>query len=200
MKGAQSILERLERVDPLTGINGGAKGWLAWFEGDFGAAMTAWADWWRTMEDQKSATILVLAYFRAASGDVPGAIAIVNRMQADTPSHLLTTLGVFLKYAWLGQKPEALAAVTGELEEAALWDDVWPLFLAAGYSLIGELDAGFHWLDQAVGHGIMNVRYLNERDPFLANLRDDPRFAGVLEKAASSSAAVAAAAAAATVA
>ena len=50
--------------------------------------------------------------------------------------------------------------------------------------MIGESDRAFHWLDHAVGQGIMNVTYLKNHDPFLANLRGDPRFAGILEKAA----------------
>lgn len=131
------------------------------------------------------------------SGDIAGAVRTVDELQAHAPQHLLTSLGVFLKHAWRGEKAGALAAVTSGLETAACWDDGWPLFLAAGYAMIGEPDRGFRWLDHAVDNGITNVAYLKERDPFLANLRKDPRFAGVLEKAARSAEKVAAAAAAA---
>ena len=125
---------------------------------------------------------------------VPEAIAIVDRMQSDTPSHLLTTLGVFLKHGWLGEKAEALATVTEELEDAASWDDLWPLCLAGGFATLGELDRAFYWLDHAVGRGIANLRYLKDHDPSLATLRSDPRFDAILAKAAVVSGEMAAAA------
>jgi hypothetical protein len=73
--------------------------------------------------------------------------------------------------------------VTERLEQAVWWDDIWSLLLAGGYAQIGENERAIHWLDHTIDYGIWNVRYFSERDPFLAKLRSDERFAPLMEKA-----------------
>ena len=104
-------------------------------------------------------------------------------MASDSPQHILTALATLLKHAWLGEREQALAAVTERLEQAVWWDDVWSLLLAAGYAQMGENDRAIQWLDHTIDYGICNVRYLRERDPFLAKLRSDERFDPLMEKA-----------------
>jgi hypothetical protein len=62
------------------------------------------------------------------------------------------------------------------LEQAAAWTEYLALFLADGYSLIGRNDDAIRWLRTAVALGFINYPILSIRDPFLANLRSDPRF------------------------
>ncbi len=73
--------------------------------------------------------------------------------------------------------------VTGRLEQAVWWDDIWSLLLAGGYAQIGANERAIHWVDHAIDYGICTVRYLSERDPFLAKLRSDERFGPLMEKA-----------------
>lgn len=181
--GAREILLQLERTDPLTPLNAGALGWLHWFDGDFGAALERFQPWWDAM-DHGNPWLLVRAYLLAAEGDEDTATRTVEAMHAQAPQHLLTQLGRFLVHAWRSERDEALAAVTEDLKTAARWDDIWPYFLAVGYAALGERDEAFYWLDHAVDHGVTNVAYLREGDPFTANLRDDPRFEASLAKAA----------------
>jgi hypothetical protein len=196
LAGARTLLAKAERLDPLTPMTATAMGWLHWYEGDFDAALRSMSPMWNTIGDGNPWCV-VQAYHQAAAGELANAARTIDGLQAVVPQHLLTRLGVFLLHAWRGENAEAMTAVTPDLEMAACWDDVWPLFLASGYAMIGEADRAFRWLDHAVGQGITNVAYLKERDPFLATLRQDPRFAGILEKARRSAEAVAAAAAAA---
>jgi TolB-like protein len=196
-EGAHDLLSKVERVDPLIPMNRGAMAWAHWFDGDFQGALDGLDPYWQA-SDKGNPWRVFRAYLQAGAGDIAGAERTVDDLRAHAPQHLLTSLGVFLKHAWRGEKAAALAAVTLDLETAACWDDVWPLFLAAGYARIGEADRAFRWLDHAVGQGITNVPYLDERDPFLDSLRGNSRFVGILEKAARLAERAAAAAAAAS--
>ena len=62
------------------------------------------------------------------------------------------------------------------MEQAASWTEYLALFLADGYSLIGRNEDAIQWLRAAVALGFINYPILSGRDPFLANLRSDPRF------------------------
>jgi tetratricopeptide (TPR) repeat protein len=164
-------------------MNKGALGWLHWFNGDFSAALEVWRDWQRQLEEVKSPYRIFLAYLHAAKGNVGEAVRLIDQTRSDSPQHILTALGGLLKHGWLGEKEQALDAVTERLEQAVWWDDIWSLLLASGYAQIGENERAIHWLDHAIDYGIWNVRYLSERDPFLPKLRSDERFGPLMEKA-----------------
>jgi TolB-like protein len=180
---ARRFLEKVAEIDPLMPMNKGALGWLHWFNGDFNAALDVWRDWQRQLEEVKSPYRIFLAYLHAADGNVGEAVRLIDQTRSDSPQHILTALGLLLKHGWLGEKEQALAAVTERLEQAVWWDDIWSLLLAGGYAQIGENERAIHWLDHTIDYGIWNVRYFSERDPFLAKLRSDERFAPLMEKA-----------------
>jgi serine/threonine-protein kinase len=182
LQGAQRLLTLVRQVDPLTSTSVAAIGWLRWFEGDFQGALKGLQAWWDASGPDNPWRV-ISAYHHAAAGDFEAAARIVEHLQAAVPRHLLTRLGSFLLHAWRGERDAALASVTADLEAAARWDDIWPLILSAGYAVLDERDRALTWLERAVGNGIMNVDYLRERDPFLASLRQDPRFAPLLERA-----------------
>jgi TolB-like protein len=183
LDAARRFLERVAEIDPLVPMNKGALGWLHWFNGDFNAALEVWRDWQRQLEEVKSPYRIFLAYLHAADGNVGEAIRLIDQTRRDSGQHILTALGALLKHGWLGEKEQALAAVTERLEQAVWWDDIWSLLLAGGYAQIGEHERAIHWLDHTIDYGIWNVRYLSERDPFLAKLRPDERFDPLMEKA-----------------
>lgn len=180
---AEDLLRALERVDPLTPMNAGALGWLQWFRGDFKGAMDRLQPWWKVM-DEGNPWMFFAAYFQAAAGDIPAAAKIWGAMKRDAPHHLLTRLGEFFLHAIQGDEDSALKALHEDLKIAATWDDGYPMFLACGHALIGHADDAFRWMDVAIEHGMTNVAYLRDLDPFLANLREDPRFEASLAKAA----------------
>lgn len=181
-EGARHYLTKLEELDPLTPLSAGALGWLLWFQGDYDGALKRMKPWWEAM-DEGNPWMVCRAFLQGGAGDFGGAARTVDGMRAQAPDHLLTGLGTFLIHAWRGEREQALAMVTPELETAARWDDAWPMFLAGGYASVDEIDRGLYWLDHAIGQGIMNVPYLMELDPFIENLRRDPRFHRIVEKA-----------------
>jgi TolB-like protein len=183
LDGARRLLERLAQIDPLRPMNRGGLGFLHWLNGDYNAALEGWQDWQHELEEAKSPYRNLLAYLHAADGNVGEAVRLADQMASDSPGHILTALATLLKHAWLGEREQALAAVTERLEQAVWWDDVWSLLLAGGYAQIGENERAIHWLDHTIDYGIWNVRYFSERDPFLSKLRSDERFGPLMEKA-----------------
>jgi hypothetical protein len=111
------------------------------------------------------------------------AIRIIDLILNNPRGHVMVELGSFLKYAWLGGRKQALEAVTDQLEKAARWDELYALMMAEGYSLIGDLNGAFRWLEHAIDYGFSNLRFLEEYDPFLDNLRADDRFKSLMDKA-----------------
>lgn len=183
LKGARRCLEKAAGLDPLTPLTRGAMGWLHLFQGNFRAAVEALREWQRELEAISSPFLIFFVWAHAASGNYSEALRLVDQMARDLPGHVMVALASFLMHALRGEKDRALSAVTPELEQAARWDDVYPLIMAESYAAIGELERAFQWLEHAINYGITNVPFLSQHDPFLVNLRSDARFAALMEKA-----------------
>jgi hypothetical protein len=54
--------------------------------------------------------------------------------------------------------------------------------MAEGYALIGEKDEAINWLEEGMKWGFINYPFLNEIDPFLENIRGEPRFKKLMER------------------
>ena len=55
--------------------------------------------------------------------------------------------------------------------------------IAAASATVGDLDEALYWLSRAIDLGFINHRFFAEVDPFLADLRGDPRFEALMERA-----------------
>ena len=55
-------------------------------------------------------------------------------------------------------------------------DDGGSMFMAEGYSLLGQTDEALEWAENQVRLGDINYPALSQYDPFLDNVRGDPRF------------------------
>jgi TolB-like protein/Tfp pilus assembly protein PilF len=180
---ARRLLERAAELDPLTSFTRGAPGWWHLFQGNFDAALTQLADSHREFELKSSPLMIFAVWLQGLDGNSGEVSRIANKIGSALPGHVMASLASFYSHALRGEKGPALSSITTPLEEAARWDDIYPLMMAEGYSLIGERDAAFHWLDRAIDYGITNVPFLSRHDRLLANLRPDSRFSLLLERA-----------------
>jgi TolB-like protein len=87
----------------------------------------------------------------------------------------------FLTHALFGQRYDALATVTPDIEAVATASDVFARFLAEGYASAGVPERALHWLGIAVDRGFINYPFLARYDPCFETLRTDPRFQELLE-------------------
>ena len=57
-----------------------------------------------------------------------------------------------------------------------------PLWMAGGYALIDEKDKTLDWLDEGMKWGFISYLFLKEIDPFLENIRSEPRLKKLMER------------------
>src|SRR5712691_1745252 len=81
-----------------------------------------------------------------------------------------------------GEHEKLLGIVTPELRAAAQWDEIFSWWLADCFALVNERDAAIDCFERAVEFGFINLPWLSEYEPFLANLRGEPRFVRLMER------------------
>jgi disulfide oxidoreductase YuzD len=54
--------------------------------------------------------------------------------------------------------------------------------MADCFSLPGEKERALDWLENPAQRGFVNYPFLKEYDPFLANIRGEPRFKKLMER------------------
>ncbi len=175
--------ETFRQLDPLNSLVHISPGIIHMFQGEFSAAVEAVRAAQQAAERDGSPWLFLFAWLHAASGDLREADRVTDALARHDPGHVLVELMSFARYAWHGERQPALDTVTERLEKAAWWDDIYPLLMAEAYALVGEAERALYWLDHAIGYGIANVRFLQQYDPFLANLRTDERFERLISKA-----------------
>jgi hypothetical protein len=68
-----------------------------------------------------------------------------------------------------------------ELEKLIAIGDRWTYEIAQVHAYFGNLDESFRWLHRAIDRRDQSLSLMTS-DPFLENLRDDPRIDEVLER------------------
>ena len=89
-------------------------------------------------------------------------------------------MGAFYRFGLRGDRERAKDAVSEQTEAALGTDLQYSWMLAQCYALIEENDRAIHWLQNAVERGFVNYPLLSEKDPLLANLRNEPAFTDLM--------------------
>jgi hypothetical protein len=107
---------------------------------------------------------------------------LVQEKSQDLMRATFTKFLVAFKHAWQGEMEKALSAMTDDLKEFARNDPDFPWLWAGFYALVGEKDEALQWLEQSVNGGFINYPVLSGKDPFLENIRQEPRFKKLMER------------------
>jgi tetratricopeptide (TPR) repeat protein len=107
------------------------------------------------------------------SGDFDAALEAMNKAVRDG----LRVSGRALVFQAMGDSERAAA----ELDDLIALGYTWTYEIAMVHAYRGELDEAFTWLGRAVDRHDMGLGLILG-DPFMDNLRDDPRFDAVLER------------------
>ena len=111
---------------------------------------------------------LYYAYFLGCNNQTEKSYAIFDKLIADGAGTIFVPLGMFLKYAFQGDKSRALDSLTFESKAKLKQDCEWSWLMADGYALIDEKDEALNWIESIVDSDFINYPLLSQHDPFLA--------------------------------
>ncbi|MFC1554911.1 protein kinase, partial [candidate division KSB1 bacterium] len=89
---------------------------------------------------------------------------------------------LFFKYALKGEKSKALNTISKDVEKFFWNDPEAQWFGICNYALIDEKEEAYKWLEHVINRGFINYPFLNERAPFLENIRSEPRFIKLMKR------------------
>ena len=178
---ARALMDRLQQVDPLTSINLGMYGMVAMFDGNYPEALT-WTQRAVDIDATNPTPRMLHALMLAANGRRQEGIALLDAVARDTSAAAWSRLAPAMACALRGERDELLRIMTPELRAAAKWDEIFAWWTADCFALVNERDAAIDFIERAVDFGFINLPLLAEHEPFLANLRGEPRFARLMER------------------
>jgi serine/threonine protein kinase len=172
--------ERLTAIDPLTPLYQVLPAILSEMEGDFAAAIAAFAPHYPDNLDNPGVR-LAYGQVLALGGKTDQALDVFEALNRDMPESPFANLGQFYAAALRGERQRARESVTPEVEGLLGADPQYSWFLAQCYALIDDRDRAIDWIRRAADLGFINYPLLAERDPFLATLRSEPAFKPLIE-------------------
>ena len=167
------------KLEPLNPLGGSPSGLGQIWTGRFDLALESFRKGFTDDLMSRSFYGLTLAY----TGRVEEALSILCGVAKDDPKNYWFRLIYILVSALKGQKGEILSSLQDPALEKWAWRDFsYSFHVADIFAVLGEKEKTFEWLEHAVSTGYINYPFLNEYDPFLANLRSEPRFKKLMER------------------
>ena len=178
---AAPLLERVVQVDPLDLGTRWMQGGIHFYNGEYSLALTPWQKLY-DMNPENPLAQFYLAAIMVYLGRLDSAFSIIDQNAKATPSNAFTKLGLVLKYATLKDKDRAFQLMTPDFRKTCQRDITFSHHLAGIFTLLGEEKEALDWLENAVNRGFINYPLLAEKDPWLANLRGEPRFKKLMKQ------------------
>jgi tetratricopeptide (TPR) repeat protein len=178
---AKPWLDRLKEIAPLDWLTPYAAGEAEIEQGNFEAGLEYLSRMIK-IEPENPMCRIVYAHGLAYANRHEESYDILDKLGKDLADTWHGELALFFKLALKNKKTEAQQAVSEDLKKAARGDEYFPIFMAEGYALIDEKDEAIDWLEEGLKWGFINYPFLNEIDPFLKNIRNEPRFKKLMER------------------
>lgn len=170
---AERIGERLTEVDPF--YKNRAFAWLYFMKGDFARARDAALEYREKERDNVSMELLYVLLLSYA-GNMEEFYAGLDDLCERIPDHTVVRVFRFFRYASLGQREEAMAILTPDLEIIGKRDWQYASQIGSGFAMLGDAEKAVEWLGNAADMGFINYPFLAEYDPFLESIREEESF------------------------
>jgi non-specific serine/threonine protein kinase len=180
IEAAEYVCGRLMKIDPLDFPPNYAKGALDFYRGQYNKSLRAWKKLYEMYPDSaysRWSYALILTY----NNQFDEAFSIIDQSAKKEPGSVLTKLGLILKYGLQGEKDEAFQEMTPEFQKTCRRDYSYAHHLAGIFASLDEKQEALNWLESAINCGLINYPLLNEQDPLLENIRNEPRFKNLME-------------------
>ena len=181
MSRARELSDRMMKVDPLNTASHVVQSWLMMTDGRFDEALSvAHAEHRREPNMFATFTYGQALIHTQRWGEMDELAETLRTGMTSAPLYRILLAQV---HAHRGERKEVEALIDENLMKTVSRDLQYPWQIAISWLLLGEKDKALSLLETAVSRGFWNSRFLGELDPYLAPLRDDPRFVALLEKA-----------------
>jgi non-specific serine/threonine protein kinase len=174
---AVSIVDHLLDIDPLNPVRY-IQGVVCFYLGKFEQAVNIfrtfikqfdWARWW-------------LAYYLVYVNRKEEAIHIFGTIEESSLTGFQFYCAKFLKYVVCNESYRIPELMTDEFIGIIKRDAIISCWIATFYAMLNDKENCLFWLENSVNRGFINYPYMSKYDPFLAKLRDDPRFRKLMAK------------------
>jgi serine/threonine protein kinase len=178
---ARELLDALEKLDPLGLETQFARGLLGLYSGEFTAAAEALGTAVRVVPT--SGAYLLFYATALVEADVGQRTVAAEGFPTAMEAYGNRYYGSLLRFVWLAlldRGSEALPLL--RCEPGIFQHPALAFWYAWGCALLDERDTAFEWLRRAIDVGRICYTYYAEHSRVFAPLREDPRFADLMEE------------------
>ena len=174
------LIARLLAVDPLTPLSRCMPAWADVLDGHLAEAVEPYRQMFE-MDPANPMARLFYVWVLVLNRRADDAGVILETFPLEVRDTVPARIAFFLAHALAGDRREAQAALTPEIDPLATASDVFPRLLAQGFALAGMPGRAIDWLEVAVDRGFINHPFLARHDPALASVRRHPRFVQLMK-------------------
>ena len=178
MSAAEKMVERMSEVDPLNPQTEPAKVNLKHYGGQLDLAFQLIS----RINPLDPPGLFDHAWFLVYKKGLKEAEDIIEKNIGDPKKNLMWQLYFLLKCAAKGDREEFSQRLSPEFLYTVKRDPQYSSFMADFYGLLGDKEKALDWLEHAIKRGFINYPYINEYDPYLENIRGEPRFKKLMER------------------
>jgi non-specific serine/threonine protein kinase len=178
IKEATPLAERMIQIDPLNPVCWMFQGAMNFYNGRFDLALEPLRKAFQ-MDPNNESIQMYYASSLARIGLVDEAISIIDRMAAAFPQGLFVKSMLMLKHALLNNRDAVLLEMTPDFQKS--FRKAGSYWIAVPLSLIDAKKEALDWLEYDL-RWFHNYPFIAEKDPFLANIRQEPRFQKLMER------------------
>ena len=182
---AEQMFKRLLEIDPFTPFNYAVIGVFQTVAGQLEKALLSFKKMTKLAQEdmfERFLGVYIYAWQKRYDKVYEVVDQMVNQKSQGQMYDLITEWCLFFKYALQGEKLKALDAESKDAKEFIWNDPDIPWMGICNYALINEKEEALHWLEHVIDRGFINYPFLNERIPFLENIRNTPRFKQVMKR------------------
>ena len=176
-RDVQAYVDRLVAVDPLAATTTLARSFRLLMNGDFEAALPLMESIAHTESMYMLFYVLALAW--AGRADT---LRALRPQLEENRDGFVPALSLAVARMMTGDPADARALLTDDVLQAARGDMQYSSWIAEIYATIGDRDLALEWLEHSITRGYVPWPFFSRYDPLLAPIRDDPRFAALMER------------------
>ena len=178
ISAAEKIAERMSEFDPLNPQTGPAKINAYHYGGRLDLAFELISK----APPLDPPGLFDYAWFLVYKKRLKEAEDIIEKNIEDPKKNVMWQFYFLLKCAAQGDRESFSRWLTPELLYTVKRDPQYSSFMADFYALLGDREKALDWLENAASRGFINYPYLNDYDPYLENIRGEPRFKKLMER------------------